>query len=126
MRTLVLSTILLSLATAASSAPQEEPAMTAGDLQQLCLGTDHVSKNACRIYILGVTQGLEVGLAMADGKVAGGRPCVPTDTSAETLESTLKTRLDADLAATPSHRDHDAARFVGSALAHAFPCPKPK
>lgn len=97
--------------------------MTAGDLQQLCLGTDHVSKNACRIYILGVTQGIEVGLATADGK--GRRPCVPGDTSAEALESTLKTKLDVDLAASPSNRDHDAARFIASVLAHAFPCSKP-
>jgi len=97
--------------------------MTAGDLQQLCLGTDHVSVNACRIYILGVTQGIEVGLATADGK--GARPCVPADTSAETLQSTLKAKLDADLAATPAHRERDAARFISSVLAHAFPCTRP-
>ncbi len=94
--------------------------MTAGDLQQLCLGTDHVSKNACRIYILGVTQGIEVGMATADNK--GPRPCVPGDQSAEALESTLKAKLDSDLASSPANRDHDAARFIGSALAHAFPC----
>jgi len=111
------------LAGAAASAPQEEPAMTMGDLQQLCLGTDHVSKNACRIYILGVTQGLAVGLAMADGR--SGRPCVTGATSAEALESTLKARLDADLEAAPAHRDRDAARFIGSVLARAFPCSKP-
>jgi Rap1a immunity proteins len=124
MRSIALAAIAAAvLATPAWSDPQEAPAMTAGDLQQLCLGTDHVSKNACRIYILGVTQGIEVGLATADGK--SPRPCVPGDTSAEALETTLKTKLDADLAATPANRDHDAARFIGSVLAHAFPCGKP-
>jgi len=119
--TVVLVTLCSALlaSTTAPAAP-EEPAMTMGDLQQLCLGTDHVSKNACRIYILGVTQGLAVGLALADAN--GARPCVRGDTSAETLESTLKAKLDADLEATPAHRDHDAARFIGSVLARAFPC----
>jgi hypothetical protein len=37
------------LLTAARAA---QPAMTAGDLAQLCDGSDHVSVNACRIYIL--------------------------------------------------------------------------
>jgi hypothetical protein len=122
MRSIALAAIIAGavLATPASSDPQEAPAMTAGDLQQLCLGTDHVSKNVCRIYILGVTQGIEVGMATADSK--GPRPCVPGDTSAQALESTLKSKLDADLASAPGNRDHDAARFIGSALAHAFPC----
>ena len=115
--------LLFALLTgAASSAPQDEPAMTAGDLQQLCLGTDHVSVNACRIYILGVTQGIEVGLGIADGKIGGGRPCVPADTSAEALQSTIKKKLDADLAATPADRERDAARFIATVLLRAFPC----
>jgi hypothetical protein len=124
MKLIALPTALLIalLAMPAAPAAQEQPAMTAGDLQQLCLGTDHVSKNACRIYILGVTQGLAVGLSIADAK--GARSCVPADTSAEALETTLKTRLDADLTASPAHRDRDAARFIATVLARAFPCGK--
>lgn len=126
MRSIAIAAMLAGsvLSTSAASDPQEVPAMTAGDLQQLCLGTDHVSKNACRIYILGVTQGIEVGMATADAR--GRRPCVPGDTSAEALESTLKSKLDADLAASPANRNRDAARFIGSALAHAFPCARPQ
>jgi hypothetical protein len=126
MRAAVMSASIAStlLAVAAASALQEAPAMTAGDLHQLCLGADHVSRNACRIYILGVTQGLQVGLDIADGRLHAARPCVPGDTSAEALETLLKRKLSEDLAASPRAGERDAARFVGGALGHAFPCGK--
>jgi len=111
------------LATAASS---EEHAMTAADLHELCAGSDHVSRNACRIYILGVTQGIAVGLNMAAGRSRAGRPCIPDGVSAEALEQTLKARLDKDLSASPAHRSQDAAEFVGAALIRAFPCSAPR
>jgi hypothetical protein len=119
---LVLTLAAALLATAASS---EQPAMTAGDLQELCGGTDHVSRNACRIYILGVTQGITVGMNIADGKSGGARPCVPEAISGDRLEKTLTTRLDQKLATSPASRDADAAAFIGTALGGAFPCAKP-
>lgn len=105
------------LATAASP---EQPAMTAGDLGQLCTGTDHVSRNACRIYILGVTQGITLGMSIADGK--GGRPCVPAGLSAEALEKTVQKRL-AEMSSA-AERDRDASGFIGAVLGSAFPCSK--
>ena len=113
--TIVAATAVLLLTAAAP----EQPAMTAGDLAQLCSGTDHVSRNACRIYILGVTQGIAVGIRMADGKAAGTRVCVPSGISAEELEATLKKKLAALDSAT---QPHDAAGFIGDALLGAFPC----
>ena len=110
------------LATAASS---EQPAMTAGDLQELCGGSDHVSRNACRIYILGVTQGITVGMNIADGKTGGGRPCVPEGVSGERLEQTVTSRLSEQLAASEANRNVEASGFIGSVLVHAFPCSKP-
>src|SRR5579871_2073965 len=98
--------MMLSGAPSANAA-EEQPAMTAGDLEQLCTGTDHVSRNACRIYILGVTQGIAVGVKMSDGKSAAGRPCVPANISAETLEQTVKRKLDEDLSRSPQHKSHD-------------------
>jgi len=95
--------------------------MSAGDLQDLCAGSDHVSKNVCRVYILGVTEGITVGMRMADGKTSGGRPCIPDGVSGDLLEQTLKTRLD-DLTATSAKRRLDAAEFIGTSLVHAFPC----
>jgi hypothetical protein len=102
-----------------TAAAPEQPAMTAGDLAQLCTGSDHVSRNACRIYILGVTQGIAVGMRMAADRSRVSRPCVPPGISAEELEATLKkslAALDAD------SQQHDAAGFIGAAVAAAFPC----
>ena len=102
-----------------TAAAPEEPAMTASDLAQLCGGTDHVSVNACRVYILGVTQGIAVGIRMASGKSAASRACVPAGISADELEAALKKKLAALDAETGRH---DAAGFIGAALAAAFPC----
>jgi hypothetical protein len=116
---------LASLVTAAAAllfltaAAPEEPAMTAGDLTQLCNGTDHVSRNACRIYMLGVTQGIAVGLHIADRGKEAARPCVRPGIAAEDLEALLKKRLDALDAAG---QQRDAASFIGASLSAAFPC----
>lgn len=112
----------LLLAQAAAAAPQ---VMSAGDLQQLCAGADHVSVNVCRVYILGVAQGIALGLNIADGKTKGARACLPDGVSAEQLEETLKQRLEKNLAASPAHADQDAALVLASVLANTFPCPKP-
>jgi hypothetical protein len=102
-----------------SSAPlaADENAMTAGDLQQLCLGSDTTSRNVCRIYILGVVQGIEVGLNMR-----GRRPCVPATTSADSLQQTIKSKLDEDLTAVPSDKNLVASGIIGGIVARTFPC----
>jgi len=102
-----------------AAAQPSQPAMTAGDLAQLCTGTDHVSVNACRIYILGVTQGIAVGIHMAAAKSPAARPCVPAGISAQELEATLKHKL---AALAPDSEQRDAAGFIGAALAAGFPC----
>jgi hypothetical protein len=94
--------------------------MTAGDLQELCAGSDHVSRNVCRIYILGVAEGIAQGLSIAGGK--GSRPCIPEGVSAEQLEATVKSRLGEELAHAPARGTSDAAAFLASTLAQAFPC----
>ena len=102
-----------------TAAARAQPAMTAGDLAQLCGGSDHVSVNACRIYILGVTQGIAVGMRLAAAKSRVSRACVPPEISAEDLEETLKKKL---AALDPPAQQRDAAGFIGAALAAAFPC----
>ncbi len=97
--------------------------MTAADLKELCSGTDHVSRNVCRVYILGVTEGLAQGLNIAAGK--GKRPCIPDGVPAEQLEQTIKARLEEDLSRSPARGDADAALFLSNALAEAFPCARP-
>lgn len=114
--------LTIAIALLAVQASAAQPAMTAGDLEQLCAGSDHVSRNACRIYILGVTQGITLGLELA-GSQSRRRPCMPAGISAETLEETVKRRLAA--LGAPAERERDAAGFIGAALARAFPCTKP-
>jgi hypothetical protein len=97
-------------------AQAEDSAVTAADLQQLCRGSDTTSKNVCRIYILGVTQGIEVGLNMR-----GHRPCVPA-MSADALQQAIKSKLDEDLGAVPADGNLGAAGVIGGILAHSYPC----
>jgi hypothetical protein len=124
MRSITGAAALIALAcggTAAADAPQ---AMTAADLRDLCSGTDHVSVNACRIYILGVTQGIHVGLDIAAGKGRSARACVTAETSAQALDETITQRLNAELSASPAHGARDAAAFIAAALSAAYPCAK--
>jgi len=114
--------LTVAFALLAPHSARAQPAMTAGDLEQLCAGSDHVSRNACRIYILGVTQGITLGFELADSQGARRRPCIPAGISAETLEETLKRKL-ATLSA-PAERERDAAGFIGAVLAASFPCTK--
>lgn len=121
------TSVVLSIATVptgaqAANAAEEQPAMTAGDLEQLCTGTDHVSRNACRIYILGVTQGIAIGVRIGEGKSGNHRPCVPVTSSAEALEETVKRKLAG--IGTSGERDRDAAGFVAAVLGAAYPCAK--
>jgi Rap1a immunity proteins len=124
MRAAALVFTLLGAVLMSATSPAE-PAMTAGDLQQLCAGTDHVSVNACRIYILGVTQGIAVGLSLGGGKGHTAHACVPPGVSAEELEQRIKARLDRRLSASPADQSLDAAGFIGAALTETFPCTKP-
>jgi hypothetical protein len=97
----------------------------AADLQQLCLGSDTTSKNVCRIYIVGVVQGIEVGLNIADKKGVGARPCIPKHTSAEVLEVAVKLSLAEDLTRVPSDRNVYGSGIIGGVMVKMFPCPKP-
>ena len=97
-------------------------AMTAGDLQEICIASDAGSKMACKFYILGITQGIDLGMNIADGKTKGGRPCVPEDASASALELTVKMKMGQDLMVFPDDRKLDASGMVGATLIKSFPC----
>lgn len=121
MKALAAALTVAALVLPLTGAAGEEPAMTAADLAQLCSGTDHVSRNACRIYILGVTQGIAEGLRMAGRAGRAGRPCVPPAVSAEELEATVKKRLAMPGAASDSR---DAAGLIAEVLTTGYPCGK--
>jgi len=110
----------ITAGTLALSAHAGESAMTAGDLHELCTGSDHVSVNVCRIYILGVAEGIAQGMNIAGGK--GSKPCIPEGVSAEQLEATVKSRLGEELAHAPARGTSDAAAFLATTLAQAYPC----
>jgi hypothetical protein len=121
---IIVTALAVALVTLAIPAHAAEAAMTAGDLKELCAGSDHVSRNVCRIYILGVTEGISQGLSIAGGK--GSKPCIPAGVSAEQLEETVKSHLSKELSLSPARATADAAPFLASTLAEAFPCPGSK
>ena len=101
-------------------------AMTAGDLQALCVEPDAASKTACRFYILGMSQGISVGMNIAEGKTRGGRPCVPEGVSSSALELAVKMKMGQDLLVFPDDRKLDASGFIGAILVNTFPCQQKK
>jgi hypothetical protein len=103
----------------------EEKAMTAGDLQEICIGASAESKAACRFYLLGITQGISLGMAIADGKTQGGRPCVPDNLSDSAIELAVKMKMGQDLMVYPDDHKLDASGLVGAILVSTFPCRKP-
>lgn len=120
----LVTVVLLGTLLQPAAADPAQPVMTAGELQQLCVASDTTSKNVCRVYILGVTQGMALGLDIADGKSTLSRPCVPTTLSGDSLAESVKARIDRSLAASPKDRDDDAARFIAALAASAYPCHK--
>ena len=106
-------------------AAAEETAMTAGELEQICIGSSAESKAACRFYLLGVTQGISMGMSIADGKTQGGRPCVPDNLSPSAIELAVKMKLGQDLMVFPDDRKLEASGVVGAILVVTFPCGKP-
>ena len=107
-----------------ASAFAADSAMTAGDLQQICLGSNAESKAACRFYILGISQGIDLGMNIADGKTRGSRPCVPENTSGSALELAVKMKMGEVLMVFPDDRKLDASGFVGAIIIKTFPCRK--
>lgn len=104
----------------------EAKELTAGDLQQICGTQDPDIDAPCRFYILGILQGITIGMGMADGKVTGGRPCIPDDIQASKIETLVKAKLGADLMVYPRDKDLPASSFVGSVIATTFACHKAK
>lgn len=100
-------------------------AMTAGDLQKICTSTSAESKAACRFYILGITQGLRLGMSIAEGKTKAGRPCcIPDNISSSALEIAVKIKVGQDLMVFPEDKNLDASGLIGAILVNTFPCQK--
>lgn len=124
MRIRFAAALLCTLMARTAVAGPSEPVLTAGDLGQLCSASDTTSKNVCRVYILGVTQGISIGLNIADGKASSRRPCIPDQLSGEALADSVKTKIDQVLKASSKERGVDASLFVATVMAKTYACPK--
>ncbi len=121
----VIGVLLCALAfTSPAGAADGDGTMTGGDLQEICTNPSAESKAACRFYILGITQGVSLGMSIADGKTKGGRPCIPDNTSGSALELAVKMKLGQDLMVYPADKKLDASGLVGAILVNTFPCRK--
>ena len=115
---------LLGAVAAGQSFPASAKEMTAGDLQQICSSQNPDVDAPCRFYIMGIVQGITIGLGMADGKVTGGRPCIPDDLQDSKLETLVKASLGADLMVNPGDKELPASSLVGAVIATTFRCNK--
>ena len=111
------------LALSAFSLPSfADSAMTAGELQKICYEPSNSSKASCRFYILGITQGLSLGLSIADSRNNRSRVCLPDDVPASKLEQVVKLNIAKLLANFPADRELDASGTVVAVLAKQYPC----
>lgn len=109
---------------AAQSTPVSAKEITARDLQEICSSQNRHADAPCRLYIMGIVQGITIGLGMADGKVALGRPCIPDDVQDSKFETLVKVKLGADLMVNPGDKELPASSFVGAVIATTFQCNK--
>lgn len=123
-RAILASAVALMMAASGPALSDDAPALTAGDLQELCAGTD-VQTKACRYYILGLAEGFTMGLSVADKKMDDSRACLPPGTSQDEMMSEVKKTLGELLTAYPDDKMHPAAGLVGAVLANHWPCRKP-
>lgn len=98
--------------------------MTGADLQEICTNPTAESKAACRFYILGITQGVSLGMSIADGKTEGRHPCIPDNISGSALELAVKMKLSQDLTVYPEDKKLEAPSLIGAILVNTFPCQK--
>lgn len=126
MKSFVALAACISMLFTSTSALAEDASMTVGELQQLCIGSSADSKAACRFYILGISQGITLGMSIADGKTQVGRPCVPENISSAALELVVKMKIGEDLMVFPDDRKLDASGFISAIFFKSFPCRKPK
>ena len=116
--------VSLVLSVMSANAVAAEETLTAGGLEELCRSSSPSDKLGCRLYILGVAQGIGLGINIAGGKTNGGRPCVPDNISAAALELAVKMKMGQDLTAFPDDRKLEAPGLVGAILVSTFPCRK--
>lgn len=59
-------------------ASPNDGAMTVGEFERVCTGSDAGSKTACRFYVLGIVQGSGLGVRFEDGELVCWMAVSPT------------------------------------------------
>jgi hypothetical protein len=106
--------------------------MTQGDLYTFCVATDETSQTACRFYVLGVVQGIEVGdssyMDSTTRRLVERKKtiyCLPDGgLSQSEMVAIVKGVLQSVLTAYPKDKELPAQAAVLAAMNRKFPCPK--
>lgn len=122
-----MKTLAIVLALIASFAAEADE-LTAGELYAWCKDKYDVSQTACKFYILGVVQGIELG----DGSKMGSNNrlspkkntifCAPDNMPVSQMIDVFTTRVRVLEQSYPQDLKLPAVGIVGAAMVNAFPC----
>lgn len=94
-------------------------AMTAKDLQIMCVGLTEKMKTACDYYIFGVAEGAELEAGTVGDKT---HFCIPGGVKTDQLALIVRAGMEGDFKMHPLDANMPASSFVGAVLIRAFPC----
>jgi hypothetical protein len=127
-RHLVVAALLGALLLSGAGRPANADELSAGDLYSFCTSNDQMVSNACRFYVLGVVQGVDLGDGStldASGKQMVERKktifCIP-DISQGQMVSLVRDMLALDFKVYPEDRELAAAGMVAGIMHTKFPC----
>ena len=100
-------------------ASAEHEQLSVGNLQEIRTRSDNGGKEACRYYILGVTERTRMAAAFAGDKT---HFCIPEGVSLVAVESLIKNEIEEDLTVYPADRDLAAVGFVTAVAQKTYPC----
>jgi hypothetical protein len=114
----ILACVLLLCSTAAFG--KESGQMKVSDLKEICDATSHAeSVAACKFYVLGVVEGLQIGVGIANDKA---HFCMPDGVTATNMVQTVRVKMAGDLVLHPEDKDMPAVSFVGAVMVSTYPC----
>jgi hypothetical protein len=130
MKTQLKTACILVLVSCFASSPLKADELTAGELYSLCTSTDQNASAACRFFVLGVVQGIEIG----DGSYMDANRrlverkktilCLPESIPQTQMVSIVRDAMKTVLAAYPGDKDLPATSSILAAMNRKFPCPK--
>jgi hypothetical protein len=111
------------------STPANSAALTSGDLYSFCISKDQVAQTACRFYVLGVVQGIQLG----DGAYMDHSTrnlverkktimCLLDEVGQSQMVLIVIDAMAKDLAAFPDDKELPATSIAAAAMSRRFPC----